>query len=96
MAVTEGIVAIARRFLISGRVQGVFFRESTRRVAESLSITGYAKNLSDGSVEVLACGSREAIGKLESWLQHGPPMARVERVSGENVDLACPGKFTSR
>lgn len=69
-----------RRWLVSGRVQGVFFRESTRRQAEPLGLAGHAVNLSDGRVEVVACGSPAALDQLEQWLQHGPRSARVEQV----------------
>ena len=77
---------VARRFRIKGRVQGVFFRESTRRVAESLGITGHAINLSDGDVEVLAFGEPAALDKLADYLQDGPTMASVTGVSTEVVD----------
>ena len=52
---------IARRCLVAGRVQGVFYRASTRARAESLGVTGYARNLADGRVEVLACGEPQAV-----------------------------------
>jgi len=68
------------RFIISGKVQGVFFRASARAEAERLGLAGYAKNLADGSVEVLAWGDAHALEELETWLQHGPPQARVTRV----------------
>jgi len=71
---------IARRFTIKGRVQGVFFRESTRRVAESLDITGHAINLPNGDVEVLACGEQAALDELAVWLEDGPRMATVTDV----------------
>ena len=67
----------AARFIVRGRVQGVFFRASTREQALVLGLTGYAKNLIDGSVEVLACGDDQAIAHLERWLRDGPPMAQV-------------------
>ncbi|MDJ0656205.1 MAG: acylphosphatase [Xanthomonadales bacterium] len=70
----------ARRFLISGRVQGVFFRESTRKEAGRLGVAGYAVNLPDGRVEVAAKGDEGALGKLQQWLRQGPPMARVDNV----------------
>jgi acylphosphatase len=70
----------ARQFTIKGRVQGVFFRDSTRRVAQSLGLTGYAINLSDGNVEVLACGEADGINALAAWLQDGPRMAEVSEV----------------
>lgn len=76
----------ARRFTVKGRVQGVFFRESTRRVAESLGLTGYAINLPDGGVEVFACGDSRAIDELESWLHNGPPMSRVSGVTTVAAD----------
>jgi len=76
----------ARRFTIKGRVQGVFFRDSTRRVAESLGITGHAINLSGGDVEVFACGSSDALDKLASWLNEGPRMASVTQVVTEDAE----------
>ena len=76
----------ARRFTVKGRVQGVFFRESTRRVAESLGITGHAINLENGDVEVLACGERAALDKLAEYLAEGPTMAVVTGVATEFVD----------
>jgi len=82
----------ARRFTIEGRVQGVFFRDSTRRVANSLGITGYAINLSDGNVEVLACGPPAALQELATWLERGPPMARVSHVHAEEAEWQeCDG-----
>lgn len=71
------------RFLVSGRVQGVFFRASTRDVALGLGLAGHAKNLADGRVEVLATGTEAALDKLERWLQHGPPVAKVAGVQRE-------------
>ncbi len=73
----------AVRFLVSGRVQGVFFRASTREQAQRLGLRGRARNLPDGRVEVLAAGEDDAINALARWLQHGPPMAQVERVIRE-------------
>ena len=71
---------IVRRFIISGKVQGVFFRASTRQQALSLNITGYARNLSNGGVEVFAAGTEQAVARLHQWLLQGPPTARVDRV----------------
>jgi len=76
----------ARLFTVYGRVQGVWFRDSTRREAERLLITGHAINLPDGNVEVLACGSTAALCELEEWLHKGPPMARVSKVESVTVD----------
>ncbi len=86
-------MAVARRFTIRGRVQGVFYRESTRRVAESLGITGHAVNLANGDVEVLACGEPAALDKLAEYLADGPTMAVVTGVSSEVVDIAESGEF---
>ena len=74
------------RFLISGRVQGVFYRASTREQAHKLNLTGHAKNLPDGRVEVLACGDLMAIGNLERWLWQGPMGAEVMDVENEFVE----------
>jgi len=76
----------ARRFIVSGRVQGVFFRAGTAREAARLGLRGHAVNLADGRVEVLAAGPAAAVAELEGWLQHGPPAARVDRVEAETVD----------
>jgi acylphosphatase len=70
----------AARFLVSGRVQGVYFRASTRERALALGLDGHARNLADGSVEVIAAGEAAALEALAEWLQHGPPAARVEQV----------------
>ncbi len=75
-----------RRFLISGQVQGVWFRESTRQVATRLGLNGSASNLPDGRVEVVAVGSGKDIDQLRAWLRHGPAMARVDEVVEENID----------
>jgi len=70
----------AARFLVRGKVQGVWFRASTRDEALMLGLRGYASNLSNGDVEVLAVGDADAIDRLAVWLQQGPPMARVDAV----------------
>jgi acylphosphatase len=77
---------IARRCLVSGRVQGVFFRASARERARLLGITGHARNLPDGRVEVLACGPREAVEAFCAWLWQGPPAASVTAVAAEELD----------
>jgi len=61
-------------------VQGVYFRHSTRREAERLGVGGVARNLPDGSVEVIAHGTPEAMGNLREWLRRGPSGARVAAV----------------
>lgn len=73
------------RFLVSGRVQGVFYRASTRNEAARLGLAGSARNLDDGRVEVIASGADEALSALERWLWQGPPSARVEDVQREAI-----------
>lgn len=69
---------------VYGRVQGVGFRYTTQYEAKRLGLTGYAKNLDDGSVEVVACGEEGQVEKLMQWLKSGGPRsARVERVLSE-------------
>ena len=84
------------KFIVSGRVQGVFFRASTRAQAVRLGLTGYAKNLSDGNVEVLACGDPAALDELQRWLRRGPPAARVEGVVRSGADETTFKDFVTR
>ena len=74
------------RCLISGRVQGVWFRDSTRHVAESLGIRGSAVNLPDGRVEVIAHGNEVQLSELKKWLATGPTLARVDQVQCQPID----------
>ena len=77
---------VNRAFLISGRVQGVFFRESTKKEALKLGLQGSAVNISDGTVKVCLRGESEDIDLLERWLQKGPELARVESVIEVDID----------
>lgn len=86
---------ICHQCRVRGRVQGVFFRDSTRHEAQRLGLTGYARNLNDGSVEVLACGSEAKVRQLCDWLWQGSPMAEVEQVDCEMVDTPSPANFTT-
>jgi len=81
------------RYLVSGKVQGVFYRASARHQAELLGITGYARNLADGRVEVLACGEPAALEKLHAWLLKGPPASQVKRVTSEPATDHAPEGF---
>jgi acylphosphatase len=74
------------KFIVSGRVQGVFFRASAREEAVRLGLTGHARNLRDGRVEVVACGTDAALASLERWLQRGPPLAQVTSVERSVAD----------
>lgn len=86
---------VARRFLVTGRVQGVFYRASTRSRAETLGVTGHARNLADGRVEVLACGTPQAVQALCDWLWDGPPAAHVTAVDAEIVEVGSLGQWPS-
>jgi acylphosphatase len=76
-----------RHFLVSGRVQGVFYRAATQETARQLGLTGWVRNLPDGRVELTACGEPSRVAELERWLWQGPPHARVEAVNSRDVDL---------
>ena len=91
---TSGFAPACSRFRVRGHVQGVFFRGATREQALRLGIRGHARNLADGSVEVLACGPPDALDTLARWLTHGPPLARVDAVEREDVDTMPPPGFT--
>jgi acylphosphatase len=83
------------RFLVSGRVQGVFYRASTREQAVRLGLGGHARNLPDGRVEVVAYGEAARLEALERWLWQGPPAAKVEAVAREACADEAPGAFTT-
>jgi acylphosphatase len=68
------------RMVVSGRVQGVFFRGAAVGQARALGVTGYARNVDDGTVEIVAEGARGALELLAAWAHHGPRSARVEEV----------------
>ena len=76
----------AARFLVAGRVQGVWFRAATRERALALRLQGFARNLADGGVEVVATGDAAAIDELEQWLWQGPPLAKVSKVERQPLD----------
>lgn len=84
-----------KRFTVRGKVQGVFYRVAAKRMALEYGVTGHARNMPDGSVEVLACGTKHAIGDLEAWIWEGSPQARVEAVEIEELELDDePEEFT--
>ncbi|RMF13127.1 MAG: acylphosphatase [Gammaproteobacteria bacterium] len=89
---------ICKRTRVTGRVQGVWFRASTKQQADRLGVTGYANNLPDGSVEVLACGEATRVAELISWLHEGPELATVTRVDIAEVpveECPCVAGFTT-
>ncbi len=79
---------ICNRFIVSGKVQGVFFRASTRDQALRLGISGWVRNLSTGDVELLAYGDRDSVEKLGQWLWHGPKYAEVTDVKSVHLSEA--------
>ncbi len=83
------------RCVVSGRVQGVWFRETTRQQAQALGLTGSAVNLSNGDVEVIACGAELALQQLQSWLWTGSRTSRVSDVICEPLEQSPPQSFTT-
>ena len=84
----------AVRYLVSGRVQGVYYRAATTEVARRLELRGWAKNLPDGRVEVVAAGPKAKLVELAGWLWTGPPAARVDSVQVEQWEGAVPESFS--
>ena len=85
---------VARRFLVSGRVQGVGFRYFAQDAARREGLHGYVTNQDDGTVEVRAEGEAEALERFERALRRGPSRARVERVMIDEVEpIALSGGF---
>ncbi|MDH5764525.1 MAG: acylphosphatase [Gammaproteobacteria bacterium] len=86
-----------RHYRVYGRVQGVFYRASAQEQAEQLGLTGWVRNLPDGCVEAVACGSEQQLTSFENWLQQGSAMARVENLDIEAVtDPVYFNKFEVR
>lgn len=83
-------------FIVSGRVQGVWFRASTREQAMLFGLTGWVRNLPDGRVEVMATGDEQQLEELRAWLKHGPEMARVTELKAEEVEYHEFGNFSVR
>jgi acylphosphatase len=76
---------VARRYLVSGRVQGVGFRYFTQDIANREGLTGHVRNLPDGCVEVVAEGDEQSLQRLEAALWRGPSHARVDNVDVEST-----------
>jgi acylphosphatase len=79
--------------IVEGLVQGVAFREYTRRQAVSLGLNGWVRNLPNGAVEAIVQGPAEQVEAMRQWLQHGSPRAQVVRLHVE--EIAQPGEFSS-
>jgi acylphosphatase len=89
---------ICRKFLVSGRVQGVFYRGTTARHARELQIRGFARNLPDGRVEVLACGAEADVGEFVNRLWTGSSASKVTAVEVTTLELddaQAPSDFTT-
>lgn len=71
---------ICRHYWVKGRVQGVFYRSSAQDQAQQLGLSGWVKNLDDGRVEAVACGTDQQLAEFEAWLKQGSPMSRVDVV----------------
>ena len=84
---------LTRRYWVTGRVQGVFFRASTRIEAQRLGLRGWVRNLPDGRVEALVSGEPEALAALEHCLAIGPPEARVTEVQARDETLQTFSDF---
>lgn len=84
---------IIRSIIISGKVQGVFFRASAKEQAENLGITGWVKNLPDGTVEIHAQGEKEAMQTFLEWCKKGPESAFVEQVQVKKVSPIKTAEF---
>jgi len=75
------------KLIVEGKVQGVFYRQSTREKAVALGLTGTVKNLPDGHVEIIATGTAEQLQQLKQWCNLGPPRAVVTKVSSTPLPL---------
>ena len=90
------MTTLCKRCIVTGRVQGVWFRGSAQREARRLGVTGQARNLADGSVEVIACGEVAAVEQLIVWLHRGPELAQVAAVVVGDHAGAAPPDFTTK
>jgi acylphosphatase len=87
---------IRRRVKVHGRVQGVFFRDSTRERANAHGVNGWARNMPDGSVEAVLEGEPEAVQRVVRFLESGPPHADVERIDVDEEDPEGLSEFSIR
>ena len=87
---------VGRHILITGHVQGVFFRQWTAETADRLGVSGWVRNRTDGSVEVSASGEPDAVETLIAELRHGPPMAEVADLVVEQTEAGPSTGFWVR
>ena len=85
------VAVVARRLVVSGRVQGVGFRHATLEAARALGVSVWVRNLPDGTVEAFAQGASAEVERFVAWCRHGPPLARVDgvEVGDAAVDADC-------
>lgn len=89
--------SVARHLTVVGRVQGVFFRVSSRERAQEAGAAGWVRNRPDGTVELWVEGDQQAVTEIEGWVREGgPPSARVERIEAEDVEPEGLESFTIR
>lgn len=88
------MATVAHHLVVTGRVQGVFFRDSTRTEARSAGVTGWVRNRADGAVEMHLEGDEAAVARVEAWVRDGgPPRAHVEEVEVAEVDPTGANAF---
>ncbi len=85
-----------RQYLVSGHVQGVFFRATAQETAMALGLRGWVRNTADDRVELAACGDEAALDELERWLRRGPPQARVSDVAVREMESGDFPDFSIR
>jgi len=88
-----GSDVIRCRVIVSGRVQGVFFRDTCQRVADRLGLCGWVRNRSDGTVEAAIEGDRDDVGELVAWCHEGPPRSFVTQVQISDEPVIGDGPF---
>jgi acylphosphatase len=84
---------VTKEIIISGKVQGVFFRASAKETADRLGITGTVCNLQDGSVKAVASGLESSVEKFVQWCRRGPARARVESVNIKELPYMAADEF---
>lgn len=89
-------MAASYRYVVSGRVQGVFFRQSAAKRARDLGLAGWIRNREDRCVEGVVAGAPAALADFKAWLHRGPPAARVERVEWLEASETVAGEFAVR
>jgi len=89
-------MAVRRRVVVHGRVQGVFFRDSCERMARSAGVSGWVRNRNDGAVEAVFEGEPDAVDRMVGWMRQGPRRADVERTEVSDEDPAGESGFRVR